>query len=59
MCCLQAPESLLKEHYDDLKDRPFFPSLVSYMNSGPVCAMVRPGSAIAPHMMGFMVLRVR
>ncbi|XP_046888870.1 nucleoside diphosphate kinase B-like [Hypomesus transpacificus] len=40
---LHAPESLLKEHYDDLKDRPFFPSLVSYMNSGPVCAMVWEG----------------
>lgn len=29
------------KHYIDLKDRPFFPSLVNYMSSGPVVAMVR------------------
>lgn len=41
-CCLaeQASEDLLKEHYIDLKDRPFFPGLVKYMHSGPVVAMV-------------------
>ncbi|KAM6951868.1 NME/NM23 nucleoside diphosphate kinase 2a [Aplochiton taeniatus] len=38
-----ASEALLKEHYADLKDRPFFPSLVEYMHSGPVCAMVWEG----------------
>ncbi|KAB0390162.1 hypothetical protein E2I00_011334 [Balaenoptera physalus] len=32
------PEEL---HYIDLKDRPFFPGLVKYMNSGPIVAMVR------------------
>ncbi|XP_035590395.1 NME/NM23 nucleoside diphosphate kinase 2a isoform X2 [Oncorhynchus keta] len=37
---VQAPESLLREHYADLEDRPFFPGLVSYMTSGPVVAMV-------------------
>ncbi|EFB21691.1 hypothetical protein PANDA_015625, partial [Ailuropoda melanoleuca] len=36
---LQASEELLKQHYIDLKDRPFFPGLVKYMNSGPVVAM--------------------
>uniref|UniRef100_A0A6Q2X110 Nucleoside diphosphate kinase B n=1 Tax=Esox lucius TaxID=8010 RepID=A0A6Q2X110_ESOLU len=36
---IQAPESLLREHYADLKERPFFPGLVSYMASGPVVAM--------------------
>uniref|UniRef100_A0A8K9UQL4 Nucleoside diphosphate kinase n=2 Tax=Oncorhynchus mykiss TaxID=8022 RepID=A0A8K9UQL4_ONCMY len=40
---IQAPESLLKKHYADLKDRPFFPGLVSYMASGPVVAMVWEG----------------
>ncbi|XP_023864228.1 nucleoside diphosphate kinase A [Salvelinus sp. IW2-2015] len=43
MKLIQAPESLLKEHYADLKDRPFFPGLVSYMTSGPVVAMVWEG----------------
>uniref|UniRef100_A0A5F8HIC8 nucleoside-diphosphate kinase n=1 Tax=Monodelphis domestica TaxID=13616 RepID=A0A5F8HIC8_MONDO len=36
---LRASEEHLKQHYVDLKDRPFFPGLVKYMNSGPVVAM--------------------
>ncbi|NXI19060.1 NDK kinase, partial [Irena cyanogastra] len=40
---VQASEDLLKQHYIDLKDRPFFPGLVKYMNSGPVVAMVWEG----------------
>ncbi|XP_030677803.1 nucleoside diphosphate kinase B-like isoform X2 [Nomascus leucogenys] len=36
---LRAFEEHLKQHYIDLKDRPFFPGLVKYMNSGPVVAM--------------------
>uniref|UniRef100_A0A8D2AK46 Nucleoside diphosphate kinase n=1 Tax=Sus scrofa TaxID=9823 RepID=A0A8D2AK46_PIG len=38
-----ASEDLLKEHYIDLKDRPFFAGLVTYMHSGPVVAMVWEG----------------
>uniref|UniRef100_A0A9L0S816 Nucleoside diphosphate kinase n=1 Tax=Equus caballus TaxID=9796 RepID=A0A9L0S816_HORSE len=38
-----ASEDLLKEHYNDLKDRPFFAGLVKYMHSGPVVAMVWEG----------------
>lgn len=40
---LQASEDLLKQHYIDLKDRPFYPGLVKYMSSGPVAAMVWEG----------------
>ncbi|MEJ1272202.1 NME/NM23 nucleoside diphosphate kinase 1 [Cricetulus griseus] len=40
---MQASEDLLKEHYIDLKDRPFFTGLVKYMHSGPVVAMVWEG----------------
>ncbi|PIS57777.1 hypothetical protein CJI97_000827 [Candidozyma auris] len=29
----QPSESLLREHYDDLQSKPFFPSLLSYMLS--------------------------
>lgn len=36
----KASEDLLKQHYIDLKDRPFYPGLVKYMSSGPVVAMV-------------------
>ncbi|XP_009999272.1 PREDICTED: PX domain-containing protein 1 [Chaetura pelagica] len=35
----QASEDLLREHYIDLKDRPFYDGLVQYMHSGPVVAM--------------------
>ncbi|XP_068439946.1 nucleoside diphosphate kinase-like [Clinocottus analis] len=38
-----ASEDLLNQHYIDLKDRPFFPTLIKYMSSGPVVAMVWEG----------------
>ncbi|XP_030629431.1 NME/NM23 nucleoside diphosphate kinase 2a [Chanos chanos] len=43
MKLIHASEELLKQHYSDLKDRPFFSGLVSYMHSGPVVAMVWEG----------------
>ncbi len=33
-------EDVLREHYDHLKDKPFFPSIVSYMTSSPVILQV-------------------
>lgn len=33
----------MEEHYVDLKSKKFFPGLISYMISGPVCAMVWEG----------------
>ncbi|KAG8972581.1 nucleoside diphosphate kinase [Tulasnella sp. 425] len=33
----------LEKHYEDLKDKPFFPGLIRYMASGPVVAMVWEG----------------
>ncbi|XP_029934172.1 NME/NM23 nucleoside diphosphate kinase 2a [Myripristis murdjan] len=43
MKMLHASDALLQQHYIDLKDRPFFPSLIQYMSSGPVVAMVWEG----------------
>uniref|UniRef100_A0A2I3RQ15 Nucleoside diphosphate kinase n=1 Tax=Pan troglodytes TaxID=9598 RepID=A0A2I3RQ15_PANTR len=43
MKMLQAPESVLAEHYQDLRRKPFYPALIRYMSSGPVVAMVRQG----------------
>ncbi|XP_036081941.1 nucleoside diphosphate kinase 3 isoform X2 [Rousettus aegyptiacus] len=40
---LQASEELLREHYADLRERPFYGRLVKYMGSGPVVAMVWQG----------------
>lgn len=33
----------MENHYADLKSKKFFPGLISYMTSGPVCAMVWEG----------------
>merc|ERR1712157_250491 len=41
-------------HYADLKSKPFFPGLVNYMNSGPICAMVWEGLNVVK--MGRMML---
>uniref|UniRef100_A0ACB8ELE9 Uncharacterized protein n=1 Tax=Sphaerodactylus townsendi TaxID=933632 RepID=A0ACB8ELE9_9SAUR len=43
MKLIHASEDLLREHYIDLKDRPFYAGLVEYMHSGPVVAMVWEG----------------
>ncbi|XP_069859920.1 nucleoside diphosphate kinase A-like isoform X1 [Dipodomys merriami] len=40
---VQASEELLREHYAELRGRPFFGRLLDYMRSGPVVAMVSPG----------------
>lgn len=36
----------MEAHYADLKDKKFFPGLVEYMTSGPVCAMVWEGKNV-------------
>lgn len=36
----QASDELLREHYAELRERPFYGRLVDYMGSGPVVAMV-------------------
>ena len=43
---MQADEKLLKEHYKDLVEKPFFPGLLSYMTSGPVVPMVWEGDGV-------------
>lgn len=39
----QPCRAQLEEHYVDLKDKPFFNSLIDYASSGPVCCMVWEG----------------
>lgn len=36
----QPSEELLAQHYADLQEKPFFPSLVKFMATSPVCCMV-------------------
>ncbi|KAJ0058488.1 hypothetical protein NL108_016085, partial [Boleophthalmus pectinirostris] len=38
-----ASKELLREHYWEHRNRPFYNKLVSYMSSGPVVAMVWQG----------------
>lgn len=41
-----ASDDLLKKHYADLSEKPFFPKLVKYMASGPVVPMVWEGKDV-------------
>ena len=43
---LSPSRELLETHYGDLKERKFFPSLISYMLMGPVVAMVWQGTSV-------------
>ncbi len=37
---MQVEDALAREHYGEHVDRPFFPSLVSFITSGPIVAMI-------------------
>uniref|UniRef100_A0A665UWQ1 Nucleoside diphosphate kinase B n=1 Tax=Echeneis naucrates TaxID=173247 RepID=A0A665UWQ1_ECHNA len=39
----KVSEDLLSQHYGQLRTKPFYPSLLHYMTSGPVVAMVWEG----------------
>ncbi|KAK0682134.1 NDKM protein, partial [Pygoscelis papua] len=41
MKLLQADQGLLDKHYQQLRQKPFYPALLAYMTSGPLVAMVR------------------
>ncbi|NWI54523.1 NDKM protein, partial [Calyptomena viridis] len=43
MKLLQADPGLVDRHYQELRNKPFYPALVAYMTSGPVVAMVWEG----------------
>ncbi|XP_076608357.1 nucleoside diphosphate kinase, mitochondrial [Chaetodon auriga] len=43
---LQVSEDLLSQHYCQLRTKPFYPSLVHYMTSGPVVVMVWEGHKV-------------
>ena len=43
MQLIQPTRDIVEEHYQEHKERPFFPKLVDYVSSGPVLAMVWQG----------------
>jgi nucleoside-diphosphate kinase len=46
MKLVHASKEHLEKHYEDLSSKAFFPGLVKYMASGPVCAMVWEGKDV-------------
>ena len=40
---LTPNEKIISAHYQDYLEKPFFPELLDFMTSGPVCAMVIEG----------------
>ena len=55
MKLMVIPKETAEKHYAEHKDKPFFPSLLAYITSGPVFAMVWEGEnavTICRNMMG-------
>ena len=46
MKLMRPSKELFEQHYADLKDKPFFPGLISYVMSGPVVGMVWQGTNV-------------
>ncbi|KAJ4712516.1 Nucleoside diphosphate kinase [Melia azedarach] len=42
----QCPKELAEEHYKDLSSKPFFPTLIEYITSGPVVCMAWEGVGV-------------
>ncbi|XP_030494561.2 nucleoside diphosphate kinase 2, chloroplastic isoform X2 [Cannabis sativa] len=42
----QCPKELAEEHYKDLSAKPFFPTLIDYITSGPVVCMAWEGVGV-------------
>ncbi|MGN1045056.1 MAG: nucleoside-diphosphate kinase [Candidatus Methanomethylophilaceae archaeon] len=55
MKLMVIPKEVAENHYGEHKGKPFFPSLISYITSGPVLAMVWEGEdavSVCRNMMG-------
>ncbi|SEN00004.1 nucleoside diphosphate kinase [Ligilactobacillus sp. WC1T17] len=50
MKMVQATDDMLKEHYNQLVGKPYFPGIVSYMESAPIVAMVVEGLGVVDEM---------
>jgi len=43
---MNVPKDLAERHYADLSSKPFFPSLIDYITSGPVVAIALEGKSV-------------
>lgn len=50
MKMINLDEKILREHYAHIADRPFFPSILEYMTSGPVVGMIVEGENVVQGM---------
>ncbi len=51
---MHIPKELAERHYQEHKGKPFFPSLIEYITSGPVLVMVWEGDGAIASMRGMM-----
>lgn len=54
MKMMKLNETILKEHYAHLADKPFFPDIVVFMTSGPVIGMIVEGDGVVEGMRSLM-----
>ncbi len=54
MKMMNLDETILKEHYAHLADKPFFGEIVEYMTSGPVVGMIVEGDGVVDSMRKIM-----
>lgn len=47
MKMMMIPRSTAESHYQEHRERPFFPELIDFITSGPVVAMVWEGEGVA------------
>ncbi|EIJ88301.1 nucleoside-diphosphate kinase [Nematocida parisii] len=45
-----ATEEILREHYNELVSKPFFPGIIKYMTSGPVVKLIVTGHEVVKGM---------
>ena len=48
-----ASEDVIKQHYNDIMDKPFFPRFLKYVTSSPVIVMVSLMLIFAPYVFHF------
>ena len=51
---IQLSNELLVEHYSHVADKPFFPSIVAFMQSAPVIALVLEGDDVIAKVRGML-----
>lgn len=51
---IQLTNELLAEHYSHVADKPFFPSIVAFMQSAPVVALILEGDDVIARVRGML-----